>query len=119
MKREVAKLVKQSYRGFTIDFPATGKPPFEVTINYSFDDVHDLTGELWDAVLPKFRGRPALPTKFDILDAAAQAKAMGRPYSHVGRKYGKSDKHVRDLVRNNKPYVLKKQAELSATNKSK
>jgi hypothetical protein len=118
MKRQLVKRVRIEEIFLTL--PPDMKTA-KLRIDYSFDmSGHDWNiGDLFDALLPKCPGRPALPKKFDILDDVAQAKAMGRPYSHVGRKYGKSDKHVRDLVRNNKPYVLKKQAELSAANKSK
>jgi hypothetical protein len=85
---------------------------------YSFDDVH-LVGELFAAVVPNFPGRPALPKKFDILDAAAQEKATKGKYRHVAFRFGKTPKHVTDLVNKNKLYFVRKVAEVSATNKSK
>lgn len=123
MKREIAKLVLKSLEEIKVDVPPTANP-VKVTIEYSFDlkspEVHGIgIGELLDALLPKCPGRPALLKKFDILDAAAQEKATKGKYRHVAFRFGKSPKQITDLVNTNKPYFVKKVAELSATNKSK
>lgn len=118
MKRKLAKLVQKSFEGFTYDVPPEGNP-IKVTIEYSFDLKSpdgvlrpDLLGELVDAVVPKFPGRPVLPNTFEILDAAAQAKATKGKYRHVAFQFGKSPKHVTDLVHTHKPYFLRRVASL-------
>ena len=95
----------------------------KLRIDYLFDisgPNWDLSIELWKAVVPpELPGRSKLETTLEILDKAAQAKATIGKYSHVGRPFGKNDKHVKDLVRNHKPYFLKRLAEFKAASKSK
>ncbi len=120
MKRGLIKRVRIDE--ILLDLPPDMKTA-KLRIDYSFDmsgPLEPAIEELFDAVLPKFPGRPALPNKFEILDAAAQAKAAKGKYRHVAFRFGKTPKHVTDLVNKNKLYFVEKvAAEVSATNKSK
>lgn len=122
-RRRIAELARKWFEAMNTERLPGDNHLVKVTLNFWVDvsspKQADLLCELVYRIQQHRRGAPGFLNKLEILDAAAEAKARKGKYRHIAFRFGKSPKQVTDLVDKNKPYFVKKVAELSATNKSK